>query len=64
MNPVAIAAIVQALAPFAKELAPVGVKLMSLWRQRGELTPEQITELNALNGKTECEYVEEAGGRR
>ena len=63
MNPAAILAIAQALSPFAKELAPIGVKLMSLWRQRGELTPEQIAELNALNDKPESEYVREAGGR-
>lgn len=64
MSPAAIAAIVQALAPLAKELAPVGIKLMTLWKQRGELTPEQIAELNTLNSKTEGDYVEEAGGRR
>lgn len=63
MNPAAILAIAQALAPFARELAPIGVKLMSLWRQRGELTPEQIAELQALNAKSEADYVREAGGR-
>lgn len=64
MNPAAILAIAQALAPFAKELAPIGVKLMALWKQRGELTPEQIAELNAMNDMTEKDYVKKAGGRK
>jgi hypothetical protein len=63
MNPAAILAIAQALAPYAKELAPIGVKLMALWKQRGELTPEQIAELNAMNDLTEADYVRKAGGR-
>ena len=55
--------IITTLAPLAQELAPVVIKLLKVWRERGDLTPEQIAELVALNEKTESDYVKEAGGR-
>ena len=63
MTALAIAGIVEALAPLAKELAPAVIRLVNTWRSRGDLTPEQIAELVALNEKTEADYVREAGGR-
>jgi len=47
----------------AKALAPFALDVLKLLKQRGELTPEQITELQALNSKTEHDYVRESGGR-
>ena len=47
----------------AKALAPFALDVIKLLKQRGELTPDQITELNAINAKTEADYVREAGGR-
>jgi hypothetical protein len=47
----------------AKALAPFALDVLKLLKQRGELTPEQITELQALNAKTERDYVIEAGGK-
>lgn len=47
----------------AKALAPFALDVIKLLKQRGELTPEQIAELQALNAKTEADYVKEAGGR-
>ena len=47
----------------AKALAPFALDVIKLLKQRGELTPEQIAELQALNAKSEAEYVREAGGR-
>ena len=48
----------------AKALAPFALDVLKLLKQRGELTPEQIAELNAMNAKTEADYVREAGGRQ
>jgi hypothetical protein len=47
----------------AKALAPFALDVLKLLKQRGELTPEQIAELQALNAKTEADYVKAAGGR-
>jgi hypothetical protein len=47
----------------AKALAPFALDVLKLLREKGELTPEQIAELKALNAKTEADYVREAGGR-
>lgn len=47
----------------AKALAPFALDVLKLLKQRGELTPEQITELQVLNAKTEADYVRESGGR-
>jgi hypothetical protein len=47
----------------AKALAPYALDVLRLLKQRGELTPEQIAELQALNAKSEADYVREAGGR-
>ena len=47
----------------AKALAPLAIDVLKLLKHRGELTPEQIAELKALNAKTEADYVREAGGR-
>ena len=47
----------------AKALAPFALDVLKLLKQRGELTPEQIAELEALNRKTEADYVKDAGGR-
>lgn len=47
----------------AKALAPFALDVLKLLKQRGELTQEQITELQALNAKTERDYVRESGGR-
>jgi hypothetical protein len=47
----------------AKALAPFALDVLRLLKQRGELTPEQIAELEALNRKTEADYVKAAGGR-
>lgn len=47
----------------AKALAPFALDVLKLLKQRGELTPEQIAELEALNRKTEADYVKAAGGR-
>lgn len=47
----------------AKALAPFALDVLKLLKQRGELTPEQIAELQSLNAKTEADYVREAGGR-
>lgn len=46
-----------------KALAPFAIDVLKLLKQRGELTPEQIAELQALNAKTEKDYVKAAGGR-
>ena len=48
----------------AKALAPFALDVLKLLKQRGELTPEQIAELEALNRKTEGDYVKAAGGRQ
>lgn len=47
----------------AKALAPFALDVLKLLKQRGELTPEQIAELNAMNDMTEKDYVKKAGGR-
>jgi hypothetical protein len=47
----------------AKALAPFALDVLRLLKQRGELTPEQIAELQALNAKTERDYVIAAGGK-
>jgi hypothetical protein len=47
----------------AKALAPFAIDVLRLLKQRGELTPEQIAELQALNAKSEADYVKAAGGR-
>jgi hypothetical protein len=47
----------------AKALAPFALDVLKLLKQRGELTPEQVAELKALNAKTEADYVKEAGGK-
>lgn len=47
----------------AKALAPFALDVLKLLKQRGELTPEQIAELEDLNRKTEADYVKAAGGR-
>ena len=47
----------------AKALAPFAIDVLKLLKQRGELTPEQIAELNAMNEMTEKDYVKKAGGR-
>jgi hypothetical protein len=59
MIPVAITLGAEAL----KAIAPFAIDVLRLLKQRGELTPEQIAELQALNAKTEADYVKEAGGR-
>jgi len=46
-----------------KALAPFALDVLKLLKQRGELTPEQIAELNAMNEMTEKDYVKKAGGR-
>ena len=47
----------------AKALAPLAIELLALLKSKGELTPEQVAELEKLNAKTESDYVKEAGGR-
>ena len=59
MIPVAIPLAIEA----AKALAPFALDVLRLLKQRGELTPEQISELQSLNSKTEADYVKEAGGK-
>ena len=59
MIPVAIPLAIEA----AKALAPFALDVLRLLKQRGELTPEQISELQALNSKTEADYVKEEGGK-
>ena len=47
----------------AKALAPFALDVLKLLKQRGELTPDQVAELQKLNLKTEADYVKEAGGK-
>jgi hypothetical protein len=59
MIPIAIPLAIEA----AKALAPFALDVLRLLKQRGELTPEQIAELQSLNAKTERDYVIAAGGK-
>lgn len=46
-----------------KILVPFALDIIETVKARGELTPEQQARVEALNLKTEKDYVREAGGR-
>ena len=59
MDPLTIAAGVKV----TSEVINFALSLVELAKSKGELTDEQKARCEALNAKSEADYVKEAGGR-
>lgn len=60
MDPLTIAAGVKV----TSEVINFALSLVELAKAKGELTDEQKVRCEALNAKSEADYVREAGGRK
>lgn len=63
MDPITISTGIAITKEVAKVLMPFALDVIELVKRNGELTPEEKARLEALNAKTEGDYVREAGGR-